>query len=62
MEETKSREELYQEAKAMHQSLHEQLQALQEKPFLTPQEEQEVKVLKKKKLHYKDMMENLKER
>jgi hypothetical protein len=60
MEETKNREELYEEAKAMHQSLHEQLQALQEKPFLTPQEEQEVKVLKKKKLHYKDMMESLK--
>jgi hypothetical protein len=60
MEETKNREELYEEAKAMHQSLHEQLQALQEKPFLTPQEEQQVKVLKKKKLHYKDMMESLK--
>jgi hypothetical protein len=62
MEETKNREELYEEAKAMHQSLHEQLQALQEKAFLTPQEEQEVKVLKKKKLHYKDMMESLKEK
>lgn len=60
MEETKSSEELYQEAKAMHQSLHEQLQVLQEKPFLTLQEEQEVKVLKKKKLYYKDMMESLK--
>lgn len=62
MEGTKDREELYQEAKAMHQSLHEQLQALQDKPFLTPQEEQEVKVLKKKKLYYKDMMEGLKEK
>ncbi len=60
MEETKNREEQYNEAKAMHQSLHEQLQTLQEKPFLTPSEEQEVKVLKKKKLYYKDMMESLK--
>lgn len=62
MEQTKNREELYKEAKAMHQSLHEQLQILQEKPFLTPQEEQEAKILKKKKLFYKDMMESLKEK
>lgn len=61
MEETKNREELYREAKAMHQSLHEQLQVLQDKAFLTPQEEQEMKVLKKKKLYYKDVMESLKE-
>jgi hypothetical protein len=62
MEETKNREEQYNEAKAMHQSLHEKLQVLQEKPFLTAQEEQEVKVLKKQKLHYKDLMESLKEK
>lgn len=62
MEGTKSREELYKKAKAMHQSLHEKLQILQEKPFLTPQEEQEAKTLKKKKLFYKDMMESLKEK
>jgi hypothetical protein len=62
MDQTKNKEDLYQEAKTMHQMLHEQLQALQEKPFLTPQEEQEVKVLKKKKLHYKDMMESLREK
>lgn len=62
MEDMKNREEQYNEAKAMHQSLHEKLQALQEKPFLTPNEEQEVKVLKKKKLYYKDLMERLKEK
>jgi hypothetical protein len=62
MEETKNKEEQYNEAKAMHQSLHEKLQVLQEKPFLTPQEEQEVKVLKKQKLHYKDLMESLREK
>lgn len=62
MDETRSREEQYNEAKAMHQSLHEKLQIMQEKPFLTPQEEQEVKVLKKKKLYYKDLMESLKEK
>lgn len=62
MAETKSREELFKEAKAMHESLHEKLQLLQDKPFLTPQEEQEAKILKKKKLYYKDMMESLKEK
>jgi hypothetical protein len=62
MNESKDREQLYQEAVAMHQSFHEKLQTLLEKPFLTPSEEQEVKVLKKKKLHYKDLMESLKEK
>lgn len=62
MEQAKNREEMYKEAEEMHRSLHEQLQILQEKPFLTPQEEQETKILKKKKLFYKDMMENLKEK
>lgn len=62
MNEPKSREESYEEARSMHQSFHEKLQALLEKPYLTPNEEQEVKVLKKKKLYYKDLMESLKEK
>jgi hypothetical protein len=61
MEEEKSREELYEEAKILHKSLDEKLQMLQEKPYLTAEEELEVKLLKKRKLFYKDTMERLKE-
>jgi hypothetical protein len=61
MEEAKSKEELYNEARILHKSLDEKLQTLQEKPYLTEDEELEVKLLKKRKLHYKDTMERLKE-
>ena len=57
MEQNKEKEELYNEARIMHKSLDEKLWTLEEKPYLTDDEELEVKVLKKKKLHYKDMME-----
>ncbi len=60
MEEQKSKEELYNEARILHKSLDEKLQMLQEKPYLTADEEMEVKLLKKKKLYFKDMMERLK--
>ncbi len=60
MDEGKSKEELYNEARILHKSLDEKLQQLQEKPYLTEDEELEVKLLKKRKLHYKDMMERLK--
>ena len=60
MEEEKSKEERYNEARILHKSLHEKLQMLQEKPFLTPDEELEVKLLKKRKLYFKDIMESLK--
>jgi hypothetical protein len=61
MEEEKSKEERYNEARILHKSLHEKLQMLQEKPFLTPDEELEVKLLKKRKLYFKDIMESLKD-
>lgn len=61
MEEGKNKEELYNEARILHKSLDEKLQTLQEKPYLTEDEELEVKLLKKRKLHYKDTMERLKE-
>lgn len=48
-------------AKAQHQLLERRLRSLLEKPYLTEEEELEVRVLKKKKLYYKDMMENIKE-
>ena len=61
MEAQKSKEELYNEACALHKSLDEKLWKLQEKPFLTEDEEMEIKLLKKRKLHYKDIMESLKQ-
>jgi len=61
MEEEKSKEELYNEARILHKSLDEKLQMLQEKAYLTSEEELEVKLLKKRKLFYKDTMERLKE-
>jgi len=61
MEESKSKEERYNEARIMHKSLDEKLQMLQEKPYLTEDEELEIKLLKKKKLYFKDLMEKIKE-
>jgi hypothetical protein len=61
MEQNKNKEELYNEARILHKSLDEKLRMLEEKPFLTDDEELEVKLLKKKKLHYKDIMESIKE-
>lgn len=61
MDEAKSKEERYKEARIMHKSLDEKLQMLQEKPYLTDDEELEMKLLKKKKLYFKDMMERIKE-
>jgi len=60
MEEAKNKEERYNEARIMHKSLDEKLQMLQAKPYLTDDEELEMKLLKKKKLYYKDMMERIK--
>ena len=46
-------------AKQTHSQLAKQLEELEKKPFLTPQDEIEIKVLKKKKLVYKDEMEKI---
>ena len=46
-------------AKKAHSELAEQLEELEKKPFLTPQDETEIKILKKKKLAYKDKMEEI---
>jgi hypothetical protein len=61
MEEVKTKEERYNEARIMHKSLDEKLQILQEKPYLTRDEEVEIRMLKKNKLYFKDMMEKIKE-
>ena len=62
MEEAKSKEKRYNEARIMHKSLDEKLQMLQAKHCLTDDEELEMKLLKKKKLYYKDMMEKISEK
>ena len=61
MEEKKSKEERYNEARILHKSLDEKLQMLQAKPYLSEDEELEMKLLKKKKLYFKDMMERIKD-
>lgn len=61
MQRPQSKEELYREAKGLHSSLDRRLRMLLRKSFLSEAEEIEMKVLKKKKLYYKDIMEGLKE-
>jgi uncharacterized protein YdcH (DUF465 family) len=46
-------------AKQAHTQLARQLEQLENKPFLTPQDEMEIKILKKKKLASKDQMEKI---
>ena len=60
MEDKKSKEERYNEARILHKSLDEKLQMLQARPYLTEDEELEIKIIKKKKLYFKDMMEQIK--
>jgi hypothetical protein len=47
----------YTNAKEQHAALDSRLQMLLKKAYLTGDEELEVKVLKKKKLYFKDLME-----
>ena len=61
MKEPKDKEEIYNEARILHKSLDEKLQMLQTRPYLTEDEELEMKLLKKKKLYFKDIMEKMKE-
>ncbi len=45
--------------KQAHSQLGKQLDDLEKKPFLTPQDEMEIKIMKKKKLVLKDQMEKI---
>jgi uncharacterized protein YdcH (DUF465 family) len=45
--------------KQAHSELAKQLEELEKKPFLTPQDEMEIKIIKKKKLALKDQMEKI---
>ena len=58
MENTESKEEIYNRAKSQHALLDRRLQMLLKKPYLTAEEELEIRVLKKKKLYLKDTMDN----
>jgi len=59
MEKSESKEDIYNRAKTQHATLDRRLQMLMKKPYLTDDEEMEVKVLKKKKLYFKDIMERI---
>jgi hypothetical protein len=45
--------------KQSHTELARQLDELENKPFLTPQDEMDIKIIKKKKLVHKDEMEKI---
>jgi hypothetical protein len=61
MEKDTINNELYETARGAHGSLERRLAMLLKKSFLSENEEIEMKILKKKKLFYKDMMEELKD-
>ncbi len=61
MEERERKEDIYQDAKAQHSTLDRRIQMLSRKAYLTNEEEMEIKVLKKKKLYLKDIMERVQE-
>ncbi len=55
---TRENEE-FSKIKQAHGQLGKQLDELEKKPFLTPQDEMEIKIIKKKKLALKDQMEKI---
>jgi len=61
MEQGETKEDIYTRAAKQHETLDRRLQMLQKKPYLTEEEELEIKVLKKKKLYFKDLMEKARE-
>jgi hypothetical protein len=61
MEESETKEDIYKIARDQHSTLDRRLLMLLRKPYLNAQEELEMKVLKKKKLYLKDVMEKMKE-
>ncbi len=61
MEKDGNKNDIYEAAKGLHVSLERRLKMLLRKSFLSEAEEVEMKVLKKRKLHCKDIMEELKQ-
>jgi len=52
-------DETFRTMKERHGALEDQLQRLETKPYLTPQDELEIKMIKKKKLMFKDEMQRI---
>jgi uncharacterized protein len=52
-------DEEFLKTKQSHAQLAKQLEELENRPYLTPQDEMEIKILKKKKLAVKDQMEKI---
>jgi len=52
-------DETFAKTRQTHAELSKRLEELEEKPFLTPQDEVDIKVIKKKKLACKDEMERI---
>ena len=52
-------DEVFSRTKQAHSQLVKQLDELEKKSFLTPQDEVEIKIIKKKKLALKDQMEKI---
>jgi len=59
MEQSESKEDIYNRVKTQHATLDRRLLMLMKKSYLSADEEMEVKVLKKKKLYFKDIMEKV---
>jgi hypothetical protein len=59
MDNVESTEEIYKQYQGQHATMERRIRMLLKKSYLTEAEEREIKVLKKKKLYYKDLMENL---
>ena len=55
---TRENEE-FSKVKQAHSHLAKQLEELEKKPFLTPRDETEIKIIKKRKLALKDQMERI---
>jgi uncharacterized protein len=52
-------DEAFRDAREKHSEYAKQLDELEQKSFITPQDEVEIKILKKKKLVHKDAMEHI---
>ncbi len=59
MDQAENAQEIYNQYKGQHATLDRRIQMLLKKSYLTEAEEREMKVLKKKKLYCKDLMESL---
>ncbi|MHB8111142.1 MAG: hypothetical protein ACYDHW_14055 [Syntrophorhabdaceae bacterium] len=59
MEKAESTQEMYNQYKGQHIIMDRRIQMLLKKSYLTEAEEREIKILKKKKLLCKDIMESL---